>query len=912
MLATLSRVPAIRDASRADECKTILAEFLGHDSRFVNFGVIDRAGMVRCSAVPASVSLDLSDRRYFSNAIETRRLAIGEYQIGRITGKSSLNFGYPILDRKGEATAVVFAAVRLDRLAERASALPGLGQAVTVLIDHAETVLARHPDSPAWAGKSVAQESLVQQALLRGERRLFRAPGLDGVERLYVYVPLATLPTEDVHVLVGVPETEIFADLNRRFTRDLILLSAAASIAGLFAWWGGGVLVLHPVRALSSAARRLGQGDLSARTGLRHVSSELGQLARTFDGMAEALEGREAELYRIHRTLKTLSTGNRTLLHAESEPELLEAMCRVPVEVGGFPVAWIAYAVDRVDAGKAVRLAAHAGVAQDCVQALEQLCASAAADSGVLNDDCPGRPCVVGRLRNDPTHGAWRDAAMRLGMSSAVALPLCVDGMGIGLFVVGAEQPDAFGPKEVALLSEMADDLSYGIGALRTREHHRKAEAALEHLAFHDALTGLPNRLQLSNTLDDAITNGPRQQPYAVLVLDLDRFREINDTLGYEQGNVILRSIGPKVSQVLQSGQLVGRVGQDEFGVLLPGCDAEAACSVAQDIEQVLKQPVVVRDLQLDVRASMGIAVFPDHGGDADALLRCAGRGVLLARKAGDGFAIGVGDSREAGTRRLTLSSNLHHAIENGELSLYCQPKVQTCTGEICGVEALLRWSHAEFGMVPPGEFIALAEHTGLIKPLTYWVLDASVRQCRRWLDQGLKLPVAVNLSAYNLRDTALVETVERALETWGVAPQLLHLELTESGLMEDPDRAWRILARLHELGIKLFIDDFGTGYSSLSYLQKLPVDAIKIDRAFVMAMSENEDSAVIVRSTIELAHGLGMKVVAEGVEDQNAWDRLEALGCDEIQGFFVSRPMPADDVLDWVAQSPGSARGAE
>jgi len=356
------------------------------------------------------------------------------------------------------------------------------------------------------------------------------------------------------------------------------------------------------------------------------------------------------------------------------------------------------------------------------------------------------------------------------------------------------------------------------------------------------------------------------------------------------------------------SKEHMARMGEAEFAVVLPNADVGAATRTAQRVLHDMHEPVVSADIMLDAGGSIGIAVFPGHGDTPDALIRRANVAMLRARHQGGGHALYTGGQDQECARRLALVGDLHRAIDNDELRLFCQPKVRFADSQVCGVEALVRWQHPQLGMISPSSFIALAEHSGLISPLTDWVMAAAFRQSYVWRQAGLRLPLAVNLSARDLRDPKLVERVRNLYATWGAEPNGVQFELTESALMQDPQGSLESLKRLKDMGSDLYIDDFGTGYSSLAYLQKLPVDAIKIDQSFVRDMLSDHDSAVIVRSTIDLAHDLDLLVVAEGVEDRAGWDYLAKEGCDMAQGYVVSEPIPADGFQAWQASSAYAA----
>ncbi len=428
---------------------------------------------------------------------------------------------------------------------------------------------------------------------------------------------------------------------------------------------------------------------------------------------------------------------------------------------------------------------------------------------------------------------------------------------------------------------------------------HRGGREAIEkeHQALHDALTGLPNRELFRDRIDQVVRRGRRTGEHAVvMIMDLDHFKEINDTLGHHMGDLLLEEVARRLKRALRDSDTVARLGGDEFGVLLPRVDSpQDASRVAQNLLMHLREPFVLEGMRLEIDASVGLALHPMHGEDNETLQQRADIAMYSAKQSGRGHAIFEPELDRHSPRRLALAGGLRSAINEGQIQLYYQPKADLRTGRIMGAEALARWDHPEFGIVGPAEFVPIAEQTGLITPLTSFVLDAALRQARAWKDAGLELSVAVNLSARSFLDTQLAVEIPRLLARWGVEAELLELEITESMLMTDPARAEATLDRLSQIGLTLSVDDFGTGYSSLANLKRLPVDVIKIDKSFVIEMAVDASDAAIVRSTIELAHNLGLKVVAEGVESEDAWRQLEALGCDFAQGYYLSRPLPAE-----------------
>lgn len=613
----------------------------------------------------------------------------------------------------------------------------------------------------------------------------------------------------------------------------------------------------------------------------------------------------EQELQQLNRAHRTLAASNHALLHAQNEDELLREICRVVVEEAGYRAAYVTRAEE--DEARTLRPVAWMGVDEGFLKELQLTWADEERGRGASGTAVRlGEPAVVRNVATDPNVMMWREGFLGRGYASLIALPLRVDGQIFGALAICAPEPDAFHEAEVELLKKTAEDVSYGLSALRTRARARAAEETIRRMAYFDSLTGLLNRVSLGERLERLIAESRVQnRSFALLHLEVGRFREINETLGYREGDALLKEIGSRLSGVAGEGGVVARVAEGEFALLLPRVNADKAIQLAQRLLVALYDPIELSGLLVEARAHIGIAFFPGHGTEPDVLMRRASMASYQARRRGSGFAVYAGALDSDSTRRLVLMGELRRAIEHHELLLYCQPKVRMASRQVCGAEALVRWRHPRHGMINPGEFIKLAEGTGLITPLTYWVLEAALRQRYAWGEQGVESPLAVNLSARDLHDPQLLDRVNGLFATWGARPDWIQFELTESALMDDPAGSLETLRRLKDLGVELFIDDFGTGYSSLAYLQKLPVDTIKIDQSFVGRMVDSADSAMIVRSTIELAHGLNLEVVAEGVETQAIWGRLAELGCDMAQGYCISAPIPADEFPAWETRSP-------
>jgi diguanylate cyclase len=427
------------------------------------------------------------------------------------------------------------------------------------------------------------------------------------------------------------------------------------------------------------------------------------------------------------------------------------------------------------------------------------------------------------------------------------------------------------------------------------------------HDALHDSLTGLPNRTLLADRFEQALRTGKRAgKTTGLLLIDLDRFKEVNDTLGHHVGDQLLSQVGPRLAAALRGADTVARLGGDEFAVLLPEVDGlPGALEAAARLRAALATSFKIEDVELDIDASIGVVISGTHGNDAQTLLQRADVAMYVAKQQGRGVVVYDPENDEHSPERLALLGQLRRGIERGELFLHYQPKINLHSGEVVGVEALVRWQHPERGLVPPNDFIPLAEHTGLIGPLTVFVLSTALAQVKVWADAGHCIPVAVNVSARNLVDDEFANKVAELLEQHGVAAALLEIEVTESAVMLEPEHAARILGDLHALGVRIAIDDFGAGYTSLAQLKHLPISELKIDKSFILTIHNNPDDALIVRSMIDLGHSLNMKVVAEGVETAAAAGMLTEYRCDIAQGYHLCRPVLPEALMRWHGQRP-------
>lgn len=610
--------------------------------------------------------------------------------------------------------------------------------------------------------------------------------------------------------------------------------------------------------------------------------------------LVTSLRERRALLEKLARIQRKIST--RAPLD-----EVLHAIARGAADLLGDEVVGLRL-IDERDPAVMV-MVASVGVSPELVGALARLPVGAGVGGRAITEN---RLCIT---ESYPAFDGAIDAFSSDGLESAMAAPVHLEGVPAGSLVVATHRPGrTYSEAERDVLIAFAEHASLALNDARTVEAMHNALDDAMRQALHDELTGLPNRACFYDRAEQALRNAARDGTYtAVLLFDLDRFKEINDTLGHKYGDRVLREIGPRIHSVLRSADTLARLGGDEFCVLLPRIDGVgSAIDVAQRVVDMLEAPFDIDGMMLVVEASCGIAVAPNNGDNSDVLLQRADVAMYVAKNS-HGSIVAYNDALDQNTpARLALLGELRAAIAEDQLTLYYQPQVLLDTGKIRAVEALVRWRHPTRGLYPPNQFIPMAEHTALIKPLTSWVLNDALRIRRQWLDDAScgvpdELVIAINLSARSLLDDAFPYEVLEALERWGVPPHLLQLEITESGIMADPPRARRLLSDLSRVGVTLSIDDFGTGYSSLGYLKNLPVSQLKIDQSFVSQMRDDPNDAIIVRSVIDLGRNLGLETVAEGVEDRETWNELSSLGCISAQGFYFAGPMSAEHFVTWL-----------
>jgi len=574
-----------------------------------------------------------------------------------------------------------------------------------------------------------------------------------------------------------------------------------------------------------------------------------------------ALEAQQRRVQRLNRTLEVLSAVNALIVRANDRQALLDEACRIAVEKGGFRLAAIGLADARTGT---VRPTASAG-------------------EGSAERD-------FARLKLGTRSLIWNDAQS----GSFVALPLLTGGEAAGILLLYARQRDFFDEEEMRLLHELAGDIAF---ALR----HIAQKARMDYLAYHDSLTDLPNRSLFTDRMMQALNAARREKRFAAAIfVDVERFRMVNESFGRKAGDDLLREVGVRLREAAREQDTVARVGADHFAIAVAPFErpGDTAYGFLERLDHAFSRPITVEGVELRVGLRAGIAVFPTDGESTEALCANAETALVKAKQTTSRYLFYAPEMNARVAESLAMENRLRQALADGTLALHYQPKIDVGSGDVAGLEALIRWNDPELGSVPPARFVSLLEETGMILAAGRWALKKTVEDIRRWQGLGLKVPrTSVNVSALQLRQKDFVDSVLDAISEFEGKSPLIDLEITESVLVDDIDESTRKLQALRRAGVEVSVDDFGTGFCSLSYLARLPVDTLKIDRSFVVRMGDAGYPRNIVAMIVSLAHTLGLRVVAEGVEDDEQVRLLRELGCDQIQGFFVSRPVPAEDV---------------
>jgi len=689
----------------------------------------------------------------------------------------------------------------------------------------------------------------------------------------------ARFGTDPWVVVVGQPEADVTA-AGRKVARTYGMAVAAIALIAVFVVLGRVRVRLEPLERLRDATRTIAEGDFGRRVEI-HSGDEVEELGGAFNRMAERLD-------RQFKGLAVRAEIDRLILSSLDAGHIVETVLnRVHDLVPCDAVAVLAVTEDDT---RTARLAVN--VPGGAMRPRDELIRLGPEDEQALTTH-PG-----GFVPKGPeAQAGYLETLRGYGARHFQVFPVVHKGQLAAAIVLGHRQPPAASDEDLREMREFTDRVAVALS-------NAAWEDKLYYQAHYDSLTGVPNRALLRDRVEGALLRARRASgQVALLFLDLDRFKAVNDSFAHTGGDQLLKHTAEALTRCVREGDTVVRFGGDEFVVLMPDLPAgepgtRAVVDVAERILAGAQEPTDIGGLRVQVTASIGVALFPRDAGGFDDLLQCSDAAMYHAKASGKGtYRFYAPELNTAAAERLTLEQELREALAAGQFRVYYQPQVTTGDARIVGAEALVRWEHPEKGLISPAIFVPVAEETGLIGPIGEWVMRTAVAQVRAWDDAGLpKLRIGVNVAPVQLGEGDLPGTVRRILEDSGLAPERLEVEVTEGAIMSDTERNITALKDLRALGVRLSVDDFGTGYSSLSYLQRFPLNTLKVDQSFTRNMMENPDSAAIAAAVVALGHSLGLTVIAEGVETEAQWARLKEWGCEELQGYLFSRPVPADE----------------
>lgn len=692
----------------------------------------------------------------------------------------------------------------------------------------------------------------------------------------------------------------------------MLALVAGTALAGLLLAIAFAYSMSKPIFAAMRISERVAAGNLTDRIDVRR-RDELGRLLKSLSAMQASLKARadEDEARRIAKDrltqmISALSETNAAILRAETREKLFDVVCEAAVHGGKFVTTTIALAEPESDY---LRVVAANGPGAEQSRSMKIATKESLPRGRGLGGTAfrTRQPCVSNDYLADPQFAAFHDRVRANGGKSGIALPLLSRDRAVGVLLFMASETNAFVPEIVEVLQRLAANVSFALEDFDRAEEREKAEERIKYLATHDSLTDLPNRTMFNQLLEFSVKTAARYERHcAVLFVDLDRFKIINDSLGHAAGDALLIEMANRLRAGVRASDVVARLGGDEFVILLNEISESAqVAAIARHLLSSIGRPMELNGQECGVTGSIGIAIFPEDGTDEQALMKNADIAMYLAKEEGkNDIRFFSNEIKEQSTDRLVLEAGLRRALQRNEFFLEYQPKLDVATGKIAGVEALLRWNHPELGVLAPMRFIPLAEDTGLIIPIGRWVLRTACMQSMEWQRQGLIPPsMAINVSPRQFSDENLLRDIDEALAASGMPPSLLQIEITESMVMLNVERAILLLDAIQSRGVRLAIDDFGTGYSSMSVMKRFPIDTIKIDRSFVRDLPTNSEDKAIAEAIIGMGKALGLTIVAEGVETVEQDSFLRDHACDEIQGFLFSKPVPPENIADLLRQ---------
>jgi len=628
---------------------------------------------------------------------------------------------------------------------------------------------------------------------------------------------------------------------------------------------------------------------------LKEEVRKLGSVEEEYHGEIYEHKKTEKDLVETNRSLKVFSECNQALVRSNEESLLLHEICRIIVKTGGYMFAWVGFVKDDKNIHSIAQMGNDTGYLETILGVPSCNIKEGEPIYKAINT---GKPCVVKDI--SAGDALWREQAIKRGYLSLIALPLNGSDKAFGTLSIYSHKKNAFNEKEEKLLVELASDVAYGVYALCTQSEKNKAKGMVRHLYYYDALTNLPNRILLQEYLTQEIRRAERnEEKLAVLFINIDGFNALNEMLGSIVGDHLLREIGDRLKNCLRKCDIIGKVGGDEFTVILPQVKRlENAARLAKRTLHAINSPFSVENNKFNITATVGVSIYPDDSKDVSKLFQNAATAMHHAKKTGkNAYHMYSQVMNIKAFEFMKLETCMREALEKKEFVIAYQPQVDISTGEITAIEALLRWRRSDGSVTYPMNFIPVAEETGLIIPIGEWVLRTVCEQNKKWQQAGYSVRVAVNLSARQLYQKVIVKIITKILKESGLEPKWLSLEITEDNASKNIEATKAALVKLHKMGVHIALDDFGTGYSSLNHLRIMPIDTVKVDNSFVSSIGSENSDVEMIKAIIDMAHNLNLKVLAEGVEKKEQLELLKKFGCDYFQGNFFSRPLPSEEI---------------
>lgn len=899
LFAAISKMPLVVDRNWS-LCHEYMRELLKEQTNFHNIGLMSVSGTALCSGLRGETLSDLnvSDRSYFPRALQEQGMVISEYYMGRISGKPAIIVAQALREPDGRPWAVLYASLDISSMVRSKSNQEFFDGSIITVLDRNGVVLNSWPQRDDMQIGQPLGDAQILEMLSRSRKETGILERNDGSEWLVSYARAGT--AQDPHALTVVyqhPTEAALANIYRTLWISGALALLLALLTLILSWMGIQAIVGRNVRYLTAAAKQLGQGKYDTRVADMVSGQEFKDIALQFDTMAEALGKQKLQW---NKSLQRQRGHNKVLqMIAQNHP--LEATLRALAQVNedqidGSVVSVVTLSPDGTHIKRCIAPSLSETYAQQMLQ--------------LPNDGKTGTwALAMAKKRLSVTPDVTQDASWESLQELASTYDLCAcwahpilraGGKVIGAFIVHLRTPGSPAIEDLRV-SKMAVEIASM--AIEHSNHHE----TLRFQSRHDVLTGLYKRevfvARLQAAIDEAA--GAYHLKLFVFNLTLHGFKEINSTFGHDVGDNLLRIVADRLRTLVGTRGDISRSSGDEFSLLFRSDTLGTPVrEMAQAILEEVRDPLDLDGTEMHISASIGIAEYPAAGTEAGVLMRHADSAMHRAEREGTGFAFFDASRNERSPNRLLLLSDLRHALDAGELRLHYQPQISLRRRRTIGFEALIRWQHPEKGLLGPGHFMPIAEFSDLIHPLTLWVLDTSLAQCRRWHNQQHHATISVNISARNLLNQDFPGQIQKMLTKHNLPAHYLEVEITESAIMMDAARSLSVLQRIRAIGVRIAVDDFGTGHSSLSYLHKLPVDNIKIDQSFIREMDNDKESQTIVDSIIGLAHNLKVSVTAEGVEDQRSLMRLLQLGCDYAQGYLIARPIPAEETDAWLEQN--------